>query len=171
MAKKMWNIEVDGTSHTVELEQWWVFGGKNIRVDGKQLDKKSIKKTKGLFSRGEDRFELAGHEVIIYTLSNRFTVQYDLALDGTSVQTGEPVVPLLPVPGWGWPLMILNAVIIFMGGAVPIAIGLVGTAICYRIARDPQKSLGKRAGWCVTVTALSWLVYFLVVVTMGRIIS
>ena len=139
MSKKAWSFEADGTSHTVEVEYRSFFGEKIVRVDGASLDKKLVQRKSWLqFTGSEERFEVDGHEVIIYTYSKGFNFfKYDLAVDGVSIQTGEPLVPPLPIPGWVWSLLILNGVIIFLGGAFPVVIGLIGTVSCFRIARDP----------------------------------
>jgi hypothetical protein len=171
MFKKTWSFEVDGTSHTVELEQGSFFGGKVVRVDGALLNKELVQSKRWVqFTGSEDRFELGGHEVVVYTDLNGFNFTYDLAVDGVSIQTGEPVVPPLPIPGWVWPLLFLNGVIVFLGGFFPVVIGLIGTAYCFRIARVPKKSLRKRIGWCVVVTVLSWLAFLVFVIVLTLIV-
>ncbi len=163
MPKKTWNVEIDGKSHIVEMEHGSLFGGKVIKLDGNPFDKNLLQRKNGLQLTGsEDRFQVDGHEVAVYAYSNGFKFKYDLAVDGNSVQTGKPVIPPLPVPGWAWPLIILNGAIIFLGGAFPALIGIAGTANCFRLARDPKKPLGKRVAWCVSVTVLSWVAIFLV---------
>jgi hypothetical protein len=67
-------------------------------------------------------------------------------------------------------LLILNGVIAFLGGFFPVVIGLIGTANCFRVARDPKKSLKRRLGWCVVVTALSWMAYLVVIIVLTLIV-
>jgi Fas apoptotic inhibitory molecule (FAIM1) len=175
MAKKIWSFAVDGTSHTVEFEQGALFERKIVRVDGTVLDKKLAHRKRWVqFIGSEDGFMLGSHQVIIYTYLKgfrfKYDVTYDLAVDGISIQTGEPVLPPLPIPGWVWPLLVLNGVIAFLGGAIPVVIGLIGTANCFRIARDPKKSSDKRIGWCVLDTVFSWMAYLVVVIVMTMLV-
>ena len=123
MAKKKWNFEVDGTNHSVELEQGSLFGGKVIRVDGTVLDKKLFPRKFGQqFTGSEDRIEVDGHEVIIYTFSNGFSFKHDLTVDGISVQTGQPVASPLPLPGWAWLPIIIEWPLTGSGLRMPSAI-------------------------------------------------
>jgi hypothetical protein len=171
MSKKTWSFAVDGTSHTVELEHGSFFRGKVVRVDGTLVDKKFVQRKRWLqFTGCEECFEVGGHAVIAYIYLNGLNFKYDLAVDGVSIRTGEPVVPPLPISGWIWPLLFLNGVIILMGGFFPVIIGLIGTAYCFRIARDPKKSFGKRIGWCVVVTLLNWMAYLVAVVVLTLIV-
>lgn len=77
----------------------------------------------------------------------------------------EKKAPKPPAPLWAW-LFVIPCVlipIVTVGGAIPGAIGGGGAYTCYAIARDDSKSIGARLMICVAVTALCWLLSFLLV--------
>ncbi len=87
MAKKIWNVNIEGINHTVELDHGYFSGKREITVDGKQLEK-SVK----VVDSGSDHvFKLDGHTCAIHIRTNGFTYNYDFSIDGKSVQTGKPI--------------------------------------------------------------------------------
>lgn len=56
--------------------------------------------------------------------------------------------------------------VIALGGLIPAALGLGGAGTCLKIARSGSVPMGLRLLTCVTVTALCWLLFVMLVLVM-----
>ena len=167
MAKKTWAFEIEGEEHTVELEHKAFSGRRIIRVDGNLLENHSE-----LLDVGKQYpFQIGGHEGVVHVQTNGFTFNYDLSIDGRSVDTGKEVVPASPIPGWAWIFVVVCALIpiLSLGGAIPAAIGFGGAYGCIAIARDLSKSVNMRIGLCVGISILCWVLYFALAIGISAV--
>ncbi len=169
MPKKSWMIQLEDGTHLVELDQRWVSGKRIIRVDGQVvLESKSAPMNTG----NDDEFLIGLHKCILHSRTNGFTSNYDLSVDGRSIQTGLPVAKLQPIPKWVWIFVVACAAIpvVTLGGAIPALLGIGGAAACVVISRHPTRSTRAKTLWAAGITALSWalLIVFVSTVTGGR---
>ena len=141
MARKIWTIDLEDGKHVIDLEHGYFSGQRKIIVDGKLLEATS--KARHLFDMGSVHpIQINGHQCVIHIKTNGITFSYDLSVDGYSVGTGKPALPSA-LPSWAWIFIIACGIIpiISLGGAIPVAIGLSGAAMCASIAKDVSKSV------------------------------
>lgn len=167
MARKDWSFELEDGKHTVELDHGYFSGKRKIWSDGKLI----IEETKSADLGSDHVFKIGSHTAMVTIRNTSITPKYDLAIDGRSVTTGEPVEPLGPFPLWTW-LFVAGSIIppfalIFsdaLGVCDSSVIGGVGggaVAMCLILARGSSKTLGLRIAICAILTAAMWGIYFL----------
>ena len=169
MPKKSWAIQLEDGTHTVDLDTRWASGKRIIRVDGQIVfESRSALMNTG----GDDDFLIGTHQCILHSRTNGFTSNYDLSVDGRSIQTGQPVAKLQSIPRWVWIFVVACAAIpvVTLGGAIPALLGIGGAAACIVISRHPARSTRSKALWAVGITLLAWvlLIAFVSMVANGR---
>ncbi len=152
MAHKSWTFELrenDGhggepslfaprpRTHTVELQHNYWTTRRTIYLD-EQLVPLSEIKSYGVYGKGsDDLFRVDGHDCVVNIRSNGVVYNYDLAVDGLSVQSGKPldiapeVFQVSPgtsdqLPTWAWIFLVLCPIVsiaaifagIFLGSLV-----------------------------------------------------
>jgi hypothetical protein len=169
MSKTSWTIQLEDGTHTVELDKRWAGGKRVIRVDG-QIVRES--KTVWLDTGSDDDFQLGSHACVLHRRTNGFTSNYDLSLDGRSVQTGLPVARLQDTPKWMWFFVVACGIIplLTLGGAIPFLLGFGGAVACVVVGRHPTRSTRLKAVLAGGITIFAWLllIAFVATVTGGR---
>ena len=169
MAKKTWNIQLEDGTHTVELDKKWFSGKRTLRVDGQIV---ATGKSTWAYTGSDDAFQIAAHEGVVHSRTNGFTSNYDLSIDGRSVQTGQPTARLQAIPKWAWIFVAACVVmpVITLGGAIPALLGIGGAFGCIIISRHPTRSRRAKIVWSLGVTVLCWglFIAFITVVAGGR---
>jgi hypothetical protein len=96
MAKKVWNFELDNIVHTVELEHGYWSGKRLLKVDGKIIEQTA--NVNDMFSDlgSEHAFEIDGHRCFVHIRPPGLSVDYDLVVDGSSLQVGKQIKRLEP---------------------------------------------------------------------------
>lgn len=90
MAKRVWTVDLPDGSHTVELEHGYWSGKRVVRVDGN-----IVLQTRKLLDYGSSyAIPIGSHQGVVLISTNGITFDYDLAVDGKSVRTGEEISPL-----------------------------------------------------------------------------
>jgi hypothetical protein len=105
MAKKTWELELGEGKHLVELEHGYWSGKRTIRVDDYTIvDSANWQHT--LFDTGSvHEFNIGNHPCAVVIRTNGLTFSYDLAVDGYSVTTGQPLNSIKPMATWVWILI------------------------------------------------------------------
>src|SRR5512143_864791 len=155
MAIKTWTVQVEGRNHTVEFERGTFSTKYLIRLDGAVVHHgRSYATDFGT----DDSFQIGTHLCTVHTRSNWNKVEFDLSLDGVSIESGRPVTPHVPLPTWSWPFIAACLLIPFvtLGGTLPTAIGFGGAAICFGIARDPARPKNQQIAWLSGLIVLCW---------------
>jgi hypothetical protein len=166
MAQKSWSFQLEDGTHTIDLEHGYWSGKRKIRLDGKLLQESS-KVQHFLFDTGsETPFQINGHSGNVLVRTNGITFSYDVILDGRSLGTGQQVKPSTPRPGWSWLFIIACGVIpiVSLGGVIPVIIGIGGAFGCARISRNASFSITQKVIFCIGVTILCWVLFFLLIV-------
>lgn len=89
MARKVWEFELDGRSHKVELDHKYFSGKRTIWIDGENL-KLDFDKAQRFLDTGSDHdFKIGNHICTITIRTNGLTFNYDLVIDGISKTTGK----------------------------------------------------------------------------------
>lgn len=106
MTKKIWQVDLEDGKHEVEFDHGYFSGRRNLRVDGQTiLDISEIRHF--LFDTGGvHEFTIGSHPCAVIIRTNGITFNYDLAVDGHSITTGQPVDSIQPLPTWFWVLVI-----------------------------------------------------------------
>lgn len=172
MVKKSWSFELEDGKHTVQIEQGYFSVTRQIRLDGKLLDKE-VKVKRTWQGDGEFEFNINSHTCMAVARNNWLTYVYDLAIDGKSLTTGKPLTTLPPMPNWAWLFVVACGIIPFiaLGGALPILLGLGGATICATIARDTSKTTATRLAMCGGVTVLAWILFVALVAGIAALRS
>jgi hypothetical protein len=153
MARKVWTFEIEDGRHTVELEHGYWSGKRIIRMDGKVVQQTG--KIAHLFDAGSEHRFLAGeHSFVIYIRPSLIHFQYDLAINGHSVQTGSPVTKERSG--------CLTAVLLLAMTINPIA------GVFYLVGPILSPALTPMALWMSTVLALLSLLNTLFVLAIWR---
>lgn len=158
MPARTWTPQIGGVSHTVRLEHGYWSNKRIVRVDGEHV--RTERRTEELiFPLGsENRFAIGGVEcAVIVTRTNLFFFRYDLAVDGRSVATGQPLA-LHGLPGWTWVFVagcLLIAVLGFLQRHVNM-LAVLGAALCAFAAYDVRKPVVLRVLFCAAVLLFAW---------------
>jgi hypothetical protein len=167
MKKLQWNIQLEGVNHTVEMTNG--FKGKQIFVNGENINYQPTKKQFTVFAGVQDEFEYQGHKIMIVTEPSFGKARQEIAVDGISVETGQPIVLPLPVPKWGWIFVFACFCIICLGGALPAMIGFIGAMACAKISRMGRKGTAFKVLCCLGVTIVCWVAMLIVAVGVAAI--
>jgi len=162
MVKRVWNFELGGKKHTVELEYSGTWGKiETLLVDGKSV--KQIKR-KLTFRKSEHPFKIANHDCAIMLKSALRGYKSDLLVDGRSVEIEQGAKPA-QMPKWAWAFIAACVAIpvVSLGGAIPAGIGAGGAVACAAIAKDSSKTKKKRIVMCLGVTAICWVLFVLMI--------
>jgi hypothetical protein len=155
MPQKSWTVQLEDGTHTVEFDKRWSSSQRVIRVDGQVV----LATKAGWINTGsDDAFVLGAHQAVLHTRTNGLTFNYDLSVDGQSVQSGRPVAQLTNLPKWIWFFIVACGIIplFTLGGAIPIVIGLGGASACAVVSRHPTRSVRMKAVWAAGITMAAW---------------
>ena len=162
MPGKTWRVQLEGGIHIVEI-QHGIFSPKEyLYVDGVLVSQAS----KWFALSSVHRFELEGHSAAAYIKSNGYTFDYDLVIDGISVDSGEPVIEPQRLPIWAWLFVVLSffgplAAFVISGATLHrdvvkwIAVTAVGT--CFAMILDRTNTPAERVRRSVIVAVLAWV--------------
>ncbi len=77
MANKSWTVQLNGRSHTVDLQHGTMSGERTIRLDGTV-----VHRSRQLVDTGSDHaFEIDGHPAVVRISTNGVTFNYELGID------------------------------------------------------------------------------------------
>jgi len=85
MAKSIWEFDLDGTKHKVELTHGNVTGRIDILADGKKIDIPKSEQPKFLESVSNHNFNISGHSCQILIELNGSRYVYQLLVDGQPI--------------------------------------------------------------------------------------
>jgi hypothetical protein len=91
MAKKTWEVTVDGQPHQIEFRISPWTNKRSILVDGSKVDLPKEQRKIQWDTGTKHEFEVAGHEAIIATRSSGFDFKPHLYIDGRNVATGSSI--------------------------------------------------------------------------------
>lgn len=166
MAKKSWSFQLEGGTHTIDLEHGYWSGKRKIYLDG-TLIHESFKTQLLLFDTGSEiPFQIGEHSGSVIIRTNGIIFSYDVVLDGRSLETGQHVKPSTPVPVWGWLFIIACGVIpiISLGGVIPAALGIGGAFGCASITRNASLSVIQKVIFSIGVTILCWVLFVFLII-------
>jgi hypothetical protein len=105
MTQKIWQVDLEDGKHEVVFDHGFFSGGRLLRVDGQTiLDISEIRNL--LFDTGGvHEFNIGSHPCAVIIYTNGITFNYDLAVDGRSITTGQPIDSIQPLPAWVWLLI------------------------------------------------------------------
>ncbi len=84
MPYREWTFEIEGSSHTVELELGTKEGERTIRFDGREHGE-----TRTFLDIGSKHlFETDGHSYLLYRRADGPNFRYDLEVEGDSIGAG-----------------------------------------------------------------------------------
>ena len=91
MANKIWNLELDGQSHTVEADYSMLSGARWVAVDGERVLEEGggIANPANLFELGSSSYQvpIGGHRgVVTFNLLRAgFDIEFTLVVDGRQI--------------------------------------------------------------------------------------
>ena len=162
---KVWKINVNGEDHEVAFtpNQW--SGKHRLTIDGENIE---LKKSPFQFLVGTDQpINVAGKECRFVLIGNKA----DIAVDGTYINNNKPYVPLKRMPWWTWIFIVacIAVPIVSLGGALPIVIALLCSALCVRISVFPNMNTGIKVLCCFGISALAWALLGVLVLIMSNV--
>jgi hypothetical protein len=167
MGSKTWQFQLEDGTHAVAIEHSPLSGKRTIHLDGVVVEQSTK-----LFDTGSEHpFMVGGHRCVVQVKTNGITFKYDLVNDGYSMEAGRQVASGAQMPSWAWAFMAVCAAIplVTLGGALPAAIGVGGVFGCRAAAIDSSMASGTRVAICVGITAMCWMLTFLVLVGLALI--
>jgi hypothetical protein len=120
MTQKTWQFELEDGKHNVELDHGFFSGKRNIRVDGNTILTSSELRHLVLDTGGMYEFNINSHPCAVIIRTNGLSFSYDLAVDGRSTTTGQPIDPIKPLPAWVWLLFAGSASLCVVAAIVDI---------------------------------------------------
>jgi hypothetical protein len=165
MVKREWSIEIDGQQYEIKLEQGTIIPKKKIKLNGHLLEH-DVESKQDILGNLSIDFKIGSHDIKIVGQSNGFSTKYDIFVNGVSKSTGQPYIPLPPIPWWLWIFIVAcgSMPIISMGGAIPAVLGLGGAAICLSQGRNTKIPINFRILICIGVTIAAWLLYLVLII-------
>jgi hypothetical protein len=91
MANKIWRITLEDRVHTIELKHGYFTGKRLIRIDGKQIKLPPHERRKRYDTGSTHSFAISNHQGIIVIRPTLLKFEYELIVDGISIDTGLPV--------------------------------------------------------------------------------
>jgi len=110
------------------------------------------------FSPNED-FPLVinGADFIVAVRGKKIRLVYNNMYLGSN----EEFVPAKPFPKWFWIFLVLNGIMLFLGGAIPAVIAVISVAACANAVHFIKGTVAK-IGICIAITMASWLALMVV---------
>jgi hypothetical protein len=155
MRKKSWEFNLDGKKHIVTFEN--KLTNDVLTVDGKI---KEYPRDLPTLAGAEIDFKISGHKCFIKSKPKLTKFDYELIIDGKSVETGQETSKSLGVPNWVW--IFIGACIIpaiTASNLITGAVGFGGAFSCLWIARDPTRGRTIRISICAGVSVVCWLLF------------
>ena len=125
-----------------------------LTVDGEVSLEARSKWYSSLIGGDDFPFSHYGHELRLTTDGTDF----DVVKDGVYLGSGKKYVP---APKWIWAFIIALVPLVFVGGAIGAIFGLVGAAICAKVAKSAINTV-LRVLLCLLITGLSWVGYLVI---------
>lgn len=160
MSAKMWSVSIDGEQNVITLKKTKAYSAK-LNVNGVDMD--VPRSYYGGFATGEMgySFQIGSHQLFLSIQQGAFVRNFSLYCDGLNVETGAPYVQASKMPAWNWIFVVLNALIIFLGGGILGAlVGFIAVYTTHSLSRNAKYSVGARVAMCLGVTILAWVLYF-----------
>lgn len=88
MATRKWTINLEDGVHTVELKHGTISGKRSIFVDGKPLKLLPGEEKKVYDTGSTHPFNISDHDCVVIIRSSGFSFEYELTVDGISVDSG-----------------------------------------------------------------------------------
>jgi hypothetical protein len=157
MAKKSWTFELDNEQHIVKIDHGYFSGKKVIYLDGEVLEESR----KIIDTDSEHTFQIGDHTCRIVVESNWVKFNYDLIVDGRSIESGEAFRRRPPLPAWSW-IFIAACVaipVVTLGGLIPTLIGVGGAFFITIIGRGERLSTTVRVALSTAITGLCWIIF------------
>jgi Fas apoptotic inhibitory molecule (FAIM1) len=88
MRKKTWSLTLEDRPHTVELQHSSYSGSQSITVDGKKIEIPREQRAARWDTGSKHSFLIGGHEAVVAIRSSGFAFEYELFVDGKSIDTG-----------------------------------------------------------------------------------
>lgn len=77
---------------------------------------------------------------------------------------------LLP-PSWAWFFIVINAVMVGIGGAIPSGLGLGAAAWCYQTSTEQEETISDRVFKCIGITVGAWVMMAVIRFVILRMLS
>ena len=97
MATRVWKVDLGDGVHTIELEHGYFSGKRSIRVDNKQIRLPRNERRKRYDTGSTHSFAVSDHECMIIIRSTFLNFEYELIVDGASIDTGIPITDKNPI--------------------------------------------------------------------------
>lgn len=168
--KKTWTLDVDGASHTIELDHGFWSGKRTISVDGRVAHA-----SRRLIDFGSNTpIEVGTHRINVIVMTNGVTFRYDIVVDGISEATGRPIAVVQShLPWWGWlfAAACLAIPIFTLGGVFPVIIGAFGMLTVVSNATNASLTERTRVLRCLSVTIAAWAAVVLLILLFGTVLA
>lgn len=92
MARKTWEIELDGANHKVEFNLNYLSSERNVYIDEKRLTLDNQQNRPPVYYGEDIPFKINEHPCVIIIRVSRLIYNYDLVVDGVSFKTGSPYI-------------------------------------------------------------------------------
>ncbi len=163
---RIWDVVVDGVEHKVSHEEKFWSGKLFVIIDGEKTEIKRTKFSESII--GLDKpFYIGEKECRFVVIGNKV----DIAVDGVYLGSKKPYVPLEKMPSWVWVFIALFIAlpIMTLGGALPVALAILGVLWCIRISIAPYMKTAAKVFSCIGITVGCWFVTFLFVILINLI--
>ena len=155
MAKtKQWELTVDGIEYNVEFYRKTFSRG--LRVNGQDIP---LEKSKTLGTTSETHFILGSKTAVLVIIGNKI----DVALDGKYIDSGNDYVPVGSMPKWAWVFIILNGIVVIGGGAIPVALALIGVTFTIRTSISAKMKFIPKILICILITIINYALLLTIV--------
>jgi hypothetical protein len=160
---KVWHIHDNGDDYEIRAEYRQFSGGHKVTVNGIPVGHKRsfIQGITGM----DQILTLGTKEAHLVMIGNRA----DLAVDGVYLDSGEPYLPLLPMPRWNWVFIVLCFIIpvLSLGGVVPVLIAFMGAYATVKVSVKRDMGLFFQLLLSTLITAGAWILFLAFVIAIA----
>lgn len=147
----VWNIDVEGKTHTVEFREKGLRG--RLFIDNIE---ERLKSRVPFFTLIDNTIWLGPKPVQLVIVGRKA----DVAVDGVFLTSGEPYRPVNRIPWFVWLFFFLCAFLgLLLADLAGLLVGLAGGYFCLRIAIAPDLPVTKQVLFCLGVFALCMLLH------------
>ncbi|NEO84450.1 MAG: hypothetical protein F6J87_09380 [Spirulina sp. SIO3F2] len=90
------------------------------------------------------------------------------ASEGDALRSGPKT--LIP-PAWSWFFIVVNALMVGIGGAIPSGLGFGAAMWCYQLSMQREQPVGGRIVKCVGITLVAWAILAAIALFFASILN
>lgn len=163
--KRVWNYKNENENYKIEFKRSSWTGKQTLTINDTVLP---LEKTNE-FKHSDIPIKIGEKDAVLSLIG----AKVDIIVDGFSLTTGKEYVPPVKQPWYGKLFcgLCIAIPIGFLGGAVPIIMGIFSAMLCYRTSISPKMNTFVKVLLSIIITIAAWILTFLIVTSLTAAIN